>query len=80
MSRRLVTMPELVAELHISPRAGARLVARGCPVYRFGRSVRFDIDEVRQWVREHPRGGQPTPEARRHGRPRTTIGEVGDSR
>ena len=52
----------------VSDRTIARLIAAGCPVVKFGKTDRFDLGVVRQWIVNTYTRVRSEPRAR--GRPR----------
>ena len=61
----LATADEVAEALSLSPSAIYRMAERGeIPCFRFGRTVRFDLDEVRQSGRLHVGGVQENPDVR----------------
>lgn len=53
VKRRLVTAEVIATELQFSTKWVYHAVkAMGMPHYRVGRYVRFDLDEVLEWVRD----------------------------
>ncbi|GHO52155.1 helix-turn-helix domain-containing protein [Ktedonobacter robiniae] len=49
----LWTMHDLTAQLQIGRNMAYTLMNEGLPVLRFGRSIRFDPDAVKQWLKEY---------------------------
>lgn len=47
---RLLTLPEVAEVLRVSPKTVQRLLKRGLPCIRFGRSVRFEPKAVSRWL------------------------------
>lgn len=54
---RLLTLPEVAEVLRVSPKTVRRLLKRGLPCYRFGRSVRFEPTAVSRWLEARQEGG-----------------------
>lgn len=55
---RLLTLPEVAALLCVSPRTLRRLLGRGFPCVRVGRSVRFEPQAVVRWLSARREGAQ----------------------
>ena len=51
-SNNLIKKEDLAKELNISLSMVDKLIAQGCPKYKIGKAVRFDIDEVKNWIKE----------------------------
>jgi excisionase family DNA binding protein len=47
---RLLKLPEVAEVLRVSPKTVQRLLKRGLPCIRFGRSVRFEPKAVSRWL------------------------------
>lgn len=47
---RLLTLAEVAEVLRVSPKTVQRLLKRGLPCIRFGRSVRFEPKAVSRWL------------------------------
>lgn len=54
----LLTLDEVAAFLNVSPRTVRRLLARGFPCVRIGRSARFEPQAVVRWVSARREGAQ----------------------
>ena len=55
---RLLTLPEVAEFLSVSPRTVRRLLGRGFPCVRIGRSVRFEAQAVVRWLSARREGAQ----------------------
>lgn len=55
---RLFTLPEVAAALSVSPKTVRRLLGRGFPCVRVGRSVRFEPQAVVRWLTARREGAQ----------------------
>ena len=77
MSDRLLTARELAAAIGLKPATVLDKWERGeFPGYRFGRAVRFSLDEILELARRGPAAGgevSPTPTARR---PRGVVSQL----
>ena len=51
-SPRLVSLPVVCRHFGFSERWFRYRLAEGMPAYRYGRRLRFDLDEVREWLEE----------------------------
>jgi len=53
MEKRLLTIAEAAEWLSLSPSYLYKLVETdGIPVIRFGRTIRFDVEEIDAWLQE----------------------------
>lgn len=55
---RLLTLPEVAEVLQVSPKTMRRLLDRGFPCVRIGRSVRFEPQAVVRWLVARREGAQ----------------------
>lgn len=55
---RLLTLPEVAGILSVSPKTVRRLLGRGFPCVRVGRSVRFEPQAVVRWLTARREGAQ----------------------
>lgn len=55
---RLVDMRELREHFGMSERYWRYRIADGLPVHRWGRTLRFDLNEVKHWIEEEWHGPQ----------------------
>jgi excisionase family DNA binding protein len=55
---RLLTLSEVAARLSVSPKTVRRLLSRGFPCVRVGRSVRFEPQAVVRWLTARREGAQ----------------------
>jgi excisionase family DNA binding protein len=55
---RLLTLPEVAEFLSVSPKTVRRLIGRGFPCVRIGRSVRFESQAVVRWLSARREGAQ----------------------
>ncbi|MCC6348318.1 MAG: helix-turn-helix domain-containing protein [Candidatus Eisenbacteria bacterium] len=53
----LLTLGDVAEYLRVSPRTVRRLMRRGLPCIRFGRSVRFEPKAVSRWLEARQEGG-----------------------
>ena len=82
-----VTIADLAKALQLSPRTLRRFIADGKapPIVRLGRSVRFQLSDVKRWIESgcreaeaHPRNGGLKVETRTSTRPgRPSEGQAG---
>lgn len=49
----LMTVRELAKKLNVSTKQIYRLVDTGLPKYSVGKTFRFDIDVVLEWIKNH---------------------------
>jgi len=52
----LITRAEIAAELKVTPRTIQNLEKRGLPFSKVGDSPRYDLPEVRLWLKQSPFG------------------------
>jgi phage terminase Nu1 subunit (DNA packaging protein) len=56
---KLIDTVELAAALGVSERHVFNLRRRGCPCYPVGRTIRFKLERVLEWIERH--GARKTP-------------------
>ena len=48
----MITKKQLAEKMQVTPVTINNLMKQGLPFYKFGRSVRYDWDEVLKWTKE----------------------------
>lgn len=50
---KMMTVSELTKELHVCTKTVRNLVAKGMPCIKIGGLMRFDLDDVKTWLKEN---------------------------